>query len=82
VNVRLRETAPGVFRIDHDPDRHDDRVISLALVAHRLAERPTTQPGRFYGMLQARTQITEGLAVSRSEGLALVRDGFSPWGRS
>ena len=82
VNVRLRETAPGVFRIDHDPDRHDDRVISLALVAHRLAERPTTQPGRFNGMLQARTQIAEGLAVPRSDGLALVRDGFSPWGRS
>jgi phage terminase large subunit-like protein len=79
VNVRLRETAPGVFRIDHDSDRHDDRVISLALVAHRLAERPTNQPGRFYGMLLARTQIVDGLVVPRSDGLALVRDGFSPW---
>jgi hypothetical protein len=38
-NVRLRETAPGVYRIDHDSGQHDDRVISLALVVHELAGR-------------------------------------------
>jgi hypothetical protein len=38
-NVRLRETAPGVLRMDHDPDRHDDRAIALALAAHSLLER-------------------------------------------
>lgn len=30
-NVRLRETSPGVFRMDHDSGRHDDRAIALAL---------------------------------------------------
>jgi len=35
-NVRLRETSPGVLRLDHDPDRHDDRAIALALVATHL----------------------------------------------
>ena len=24
VNVRLKETSPNVYRLDHDPDRHDD----------------------------------------------------------
>ena len=38
-NVRLRETAPGVLRIDHDPDKHDDRAIALALAAFELVER-------------------------------------------
>jgi phage FluMu gp28-like protein len=38
-NVRLRETSPGVLRMDHDPDKHDDRAIALALAAHRLLER-------------------------------------------
>jgi len=38
-NVRLRETTPGSFRLDHDPDRHDDRAVALALAAHRLFER-------------------------------------------
>lgn len=36
-HVRLRETSPGVFRLDHDADRHDDRAIALALAAHALA---------------------------------------------
>jgi phage terminase large subunit-like protein len=35
-NVRLRETSPGVLRMDHDPGRHDDRAIALALAAQAL----------------------------------------------
>jgi phage terminase large subunit-like protein len=36
--VRLRETSPGVLRMDHDADKHDDRAIALALAAQRLVE--------------------------------------------
>ncbi len=35
-NVKLVETAPSSYRIDHDSSQYDDRVISLALAAHRL----------------------------------------------
>jgi phage terminase large subunit-like protein len=38
-NVRLRETSPGVLRMDHDPDKHDDCAIALALAAHQLLDR-------------------------------------------
>ena len=41
--VRLVETSPGSYRIDHDSGQHDDRVISLALAAQHLlatASRP------------------------------------------
>ncbi len=38
-NVRLRETSPGVLRLDHDPDRHDDHAIALGLAVHTLVER-------------------------------------------
>ncbi len=41
-NVRLRETSPGVLRMDHDPDKHDDRAVSLALAAQELLARPNT----------------------------------------
>ena len=37
-NVRLRETSPGVYRMDHDVGRHDDRATALALAAQRLLE--------------------------------------------
>jgi hypothetical protein len=42
-SVRLVESAPGVYRIDHDASEHDDRVISLALAAQALVERPSGQ---------------------------------------
>jgi len=38
-NVRLPETSPGVLRMDHDPGRHDDRAIALALAASGVLER-------------------------------------------
>lgn len=39
-NVRLRQTSPGVVRLDHDSDRHDDRAVALALAAHALLAKP------------------------------------------
>jgi len=39
-NLRLRETSPGVLRLDHDPDRNDDRAVALALAATYLVEQP------------------------------------------
>jgi phage FluMu gp28-like protein len=44
-NVRLRETSPGVLRMDHDPDRHDDRAIAVALAATALLQRPSASFG-------------------------------------
>jgi phage FluMu gp28-like protein len=44
-NVRLRETSPGVLRMDHDPDKHDDRAIALAMAAHDLLNR-SSAPSR------------------------------------
>ncbi len=42
-HVRMKETktTPGVYRIDHDSGRHDDRAIALALAAVWLLDRPT-----------------------------------------
>lgn len=46
-NVRLRETSPGVIRMDHDAGRHDDRAIALALAAHRLLDHPRGMTGQY-----------------------------------
>jgi hypothetical protein len=42
--VRLRETSPGVYRMDHDPDKHDDRAVCLALAAVWLLQLPAPVP--------------------------------------
>lgn len=46
-NVRLRETSPGVLRLDHDPDKHDDRAIALALATLHLTENAHGQGAAF-----------------------------------
>jgi phage terminase large subunit-like protein len=45
-NVRLRESSPGVYRLDHDRNRHDDRAVALALAASWLMERPPIRRAR------------------------------------
>jgi phage terminase large subunit-like protein len=37
-SVRLRETAPGIVRLDHGSSQHDDRAVALALAAHHLLQ--------------------------------------------
>lgn len=67
-NVRLRETTPGVFRLDHDAGQHDDRAVALGLAALALTERPpagrgsiTVPPGR----VPERTNVSARPALSR-----------------
>jgi phage terminase large subunit-like protein len=40
LRVRIRESTPGVPRLDHDAGQHDDRAIALALAANWLLEHP------------------------------------------
>ena len=42
LNVRLREGTPGVYRLDHDAGRHDDRAIAVALAAFDLVDGDKT----------------------------------------
>lgn len=39
LTVRLRESAPGVYRLDHDTGQRDDRAVSLGLGALALTEQ-------------------------------------------
>lgn len=55
--VRLRESAPGVYRLDHDAGQHDDRAVSLGLAALALTERPESDRG---GATVPRGRIVRG----------------------
>jgi phage terminase large subunit-like protein len=70
-NVRLRETSPGVLRMDHDPDRHDDRAIALALAALALIENPTRG--------EAGTIFTDLKAMPRRPLRGLTTLAAMPW---
>ncbi|HEY4226033.1 MAG TPA: hypothetical protein VGM70_09485 [Pseudolysinimonas sp.] len=45
MTVRLRESAPGVYRLDHDSGQHDDRAVSLGLAALALTEHTGSNYG-------------------------------------
>lgn len=60
-HVRLVESTPGVVRLDHDPDRHDDRAIALALAAHALLEGGPRRRMRFHPTPDRRSRELGGL---------------------
>jgi phage terminase large subunit-like protein len=66
--VKIKETGPGVFRLDHDPSKHDDRAIAIALAAMPLlnaANKPRARVGAY--------RFTYG---SRRYGTHSGRDSF------
>jgi hypothetical protein len=40
INLRIPEPQPGIYRIDHDHQHHDDRAIAIALAAEHLLNNP------------------------------------------
>ncbi len=80
-NVRLRETSPGVLRLDHDAGRHDDRAIALALAASHLADQ-TDQGAAFVEawrrMAEARPPVTTHSDRARRPGVAHHRLDLPP----
>ncbi len=44
-HVRLVESSPGVYRLDHDRNRHDDRAVALAMAAQVLEGGGRTRAG-------------------------------------
>jgi hypothetical protein len=81
-NVHLRESSPGVFRLDHDRGQHDDRAVALALAATALIERPEAQPARtISALIERRGGRTVMRAPRRS--VPIARAGgitTDPWG--
>ena len=70
LNVRLRETTPGVYRLDHDPGQHDDQAVALAMGAQFLMTQPSR---RAYSI----ASVPSGPpVVRRGGGLTLIGDRY------
>jgi hypothetical protein len=64
--------------MDHDPDRHDDRAIALALAALALVENPSTgEAGTIFSDLKAMPRRGFGGLTT----LAATPWRTSPWDR-
>jgi phage terminase large subunit-like protein len=77
-NVRLREAAPGVYRMDHDPDKHDDRAVCLSLAAQWLLALPAPVPDRIIEFEWSRRDEVEHRLASGQDPF----EGLSPWWES
>ena len=64
--MRLIETSPNVYRLDHDPDRHDDRTVALALCVLHLSTQPSTGPRPVF--FTPEEMAHEDLAYARAIG--------------
>lgn len=52
--VRLRETQPGVVRLDHDSSGHDDHAVAIGIAVALLLERPAgSELDRYLAYLEA-----------------------------
>lgn len=68
-SVRLRETSPGVYRLDHDRGRHDDRAIVLALAVDWFREHGSRLRWGFFAGSEDREDL-------HSRGLRVGDDGI------
>ena len=71
--VRLRESAPGVYRLDHDSGQHDDRAVSLGVAALALVERT----GSDWGGATSASQIAA--RITRLGGRPRALSGANPY---
>jgi phage terminase large subunit-like protein len=70
--VRLRETAPGAYRLDHDASQHDDRAIALAMCAYWLVE---------HGGRRAQAQIGPSRRWGSTTGTSSTPFSLDEWRR-
>lgn len=59
--VRLKETTPGVVRLDHDAGAHDDQAVAVGLACVSLAEvRPSSGLASIYDDVEIPMRMADG----------------------
>lgn len=76
-NVRLRETTPGVVRLDHDSGAHDDQAVAVGLTIVVLSESHIWQPSTDEAVVP--THDITGKPFVPIIGRGIVGDSAIPW---
>jgi hypothetical protein len=79
-HVRLRESSPGVFRLDHDAGRHDDRAVALGLAVTALLQDESSGPVAAFRIDPARGTLAGDVARERGEVFDPDEDDERPSG--
>lgn len=66
LRVKLRESAPGVTRLDHDRSGHDDQAVTIGMAAHVLVGTSRWGPGSAF-MQFMRNQVAKREPTTREE---------------
>lgn len=69
-NVRIKETSPNTYRLDHVSGQHDDRAISLALCVQFLLDKPVQD----FGTIRFEALTATSPNRPESDGLVYVPD--------
>ena len=87
--VRLRETSPGVLRLDHDSGDHDDRAVALGMAVLQLVNLAPTPLNDYMTRLiaqQSGEAVGDGPTVDARTHVPAVLPGLrrggapGPWG--
>jgi phage terminase large subunit-like protein len=68
LGVRLRETHPGQYRMDHDAGAHDDQAIAIALAAAELLMTPVSPGAAFLDQLMMSQNAPDEPRLMTREG--------------
>lgn len=74
VHVRLRRTAPGQYRLDHDAGQHDDRAVAIAIGASVLLDQAGS-PARMLCAPEPPVSALDGQPLLHPFGAWAVRPG-------
>jgi hypothetical protein len=73
LRVRLRESAPGVTRLDHDRGGHDDQAVAIGMLCRLLLGDPGSSAAAW---MKAWEIETTELAESKPAGPVMARSFF------
>ncbi len=80
LSVRLRENAPGVTRLDHDREKHDDQAVVIGMAAHLLITNRTSGQSELW--IDAWGKLAPGIKITAADAgtdFSTVSSPFQSW---
>lgn len=79
LSVKLRETTPGVVRLYHERNEHDDQAVAIGMAVHILiGDRKTGQGSIWMEAWKRMLEKTQPVTVSKPNMNQLTEETFTP----